>query len=268
MATMILSITALVLALSERSSRLRFCPSPLFRRYFASDIFYLLSGFVAGGSLAIVYVAATSNWVGVRWGIPRLASLDWPLWVSVPLALLAVDMGNYAAHTLLHRFEPLWEFHKIHHSSRTLDWLATFRSHLIEQTLRRLLAPLLLIIVGFPLKAMILASGLFVAWAMLNHSNLRLNLRFLELVLITPRLHRLHHVPATEHRNFGTVFTFWDRLRGTFIRAETQADCTFGVAGEVDSYPQGWLAQLIEPLRRVSKMRLNLQPDSKRRRLA
>src|SRR5262245_51115080 len=264
MTMMILGITALALAISERFARLRFRPSPLFRHYFASDIFYLLTGFVTGGSLAIAYVAATSDWVGTRWGIPRLAALDWPLWVTIPLALLAVDLGNYAAHTLLHRFEALWEFHTVHHSSRTLDWLATFRSHLIEQTLRRLLAPALLIIAGFPLKAVVLTSGLFIAWAMLNHSNLRLNLRWLEPVLITPRLHRLHHVPETENRNFGTVFTFWDRLRGTFIQADTEANCTFGVAGEVDSYPQGWLAQLLEPLRRVLKMRLSLQPVSER----
>ena len=50
--TTIIGITAFLLAVVERFSRLRFRPSPLFRRYFASDMFYLLTGFVAGGVLS------------------------------------------------------------------------------------------------------------------------------------------------------------------------------------------------------------------------
>ena len=49
------------------------------------------------------------------------------------LALLGLDVGNYFAHYCLHRFDVLWQFHKTHHSSRKLDWLATFRSHIGEQ---------------------------------------------------------------------------------------------------------------------------------------
>ena len=84
-------------------------------------------------------------------------------------------------------------------------------------------------------------------------SNLRINLRFLEPFLITPRLHRLHHLPETENRNLGTIFTFWDRLRGTFIIADASTDSIFGVANEVETYPQGWADQLIEPLKRIAR---------------
>ena len=260
----ILAITGFLLAVVERFSRFHFRPSPLFRRYFASDVFYLLTGFVAGGSLGIAYVAASSEWIGNWWRLPRLASLNLPLWTALLLALVAIDLGNYLAHFLLHRYSILWEFHKVHHSSRTLDWLATFRSHIVEQTLRRLIAPVLLIIAGFPIKAAVLAGGLFTAWAMLNHSNLKLNLQFLEPILITPRLHRLHHVPETEDRNFGTLFTFWDRMRGTFVQTELEKTCIFGVAGEIDSYPQNWLAQFIEPVRRILRTRLPLKIISQR----
>ena len=253
--TTIIGLAALLLAVVERFSVFHFRPSPLFRRYFASDVFYLLTGFVAGGSLVIAYVASSSEWIGERWGIPRLSSINLPGLATLLLALVAIDLGNYLAHFLLHRYRALWEFHKVHHSSRTLDWLATFRSHLIEQALRRLLSPALLILGGFPIKAVILAGGLFTAWGMLNHSNLKLNLCFLEPILITPRLHRLHHVPATENRNFGTFFTFWDRLRGTLVQADLKETCTFGVSGEIDSYPQSWLPQFVEPMRRLLRLR-------------
>src|SRR5215813_8473292 len=227
MINLILGITALALATGERFSRVRFRLSPLFRRHFPSDVFYLLTGFVAGGSMVVAYVTSGSQWVGDWWGIPRLASANLPLWATTLLALVAIDLGNYLVHFLLHRYSALWEFHKVHHSSRTLDWLATFRSHIVEQALRRSIAPALLIIAGFPIKSAVLAGGLFIAWGMLNHSNLKLNLRFLEPILITPRLHRLHHVPETEGCNLGTFFTFRHRIRGTSVQPYPPANRTF-----------------------------------------
>jgi sterol desaturase/sphingolipid hydroxylase (fatty acid hydroxylase superfamily) len=250
---MIPGIVAFLLATLERFTKIRFKASPLFRRHFASDVIYLLTGFVAGGSLGAAYVLGASGWVGDYLLLPRLAAHGPPLWLSTLLALVMLDFGNYFAHYLLHRSSLLWEFHKIHHSSRTLDWLATFRSHIIEQVLRRLVAPALLILAGFPLKAVTLAGGLFIAWAIFNHSNLKLNLRFLESIFITPRLHRLHHLSETENRNLGTIFTFWDRLRGTFVIADTGEDSVFGIAGEIETYPQDWASQLIEPPKRIAR---------------
>lgn len=244
-------IVAFALAVLERFPKMRFKASPLFRRYFISDVIYLLTGFVAGGSLGAAYIAWASGWIGGHLALPRPPEFDLPLWLSTLLALVALDFGNYFAHYLLHRSSLLWEFHKVHHSSRTLDWLATFRSHVIEQALRRLIAPALLILAGFPMKTVALAGGIFIAWAIFNHSNLSLNLRFLESILITPRLHRLHHLPETENHNLGTVFTFWDQLRGTFMIADASTDSVFGVGDEIETYPQGWADQLVEPPRRI-----------------
>jgi lathosterol oxidase len=128
---------ASVVALLERFARLRLRPLPFLRAFFFTDLFYLLTGFIAGGSIAVAYVTRSSQLVGEVFSIPRLTAPSLPLWCVVILALLALDGGNYAAHYCLHRFNALWEFHKVHHSSRELDWLATFRSHIGEQILRR-----------------------------------------------------------------------------------------------------------------------------------
>jgi len=248
MTLLVVIAAGLPIAFLERRPGVRFRPAPLLRAHFAGDVIYLLTGFVAGGSLALAYVTAASGLVGTYLGVPRLAAIDAPRWLTVPLALVALDLGNYAAHWCLHRSEWLWEFHKVHHSSPTLDWLATFRSHLVEQAFRRLLAPALLVVAGFPLDAVVPAAALFLAWAMLNHSNLRLPLGALESLLVTPRLHRLHHVPRTTERNLGTVLTLWDRLRGTLVVAEAPADVAFGIPGDGGSYPQGWARQLVRPL--------------------
>src|SRR5581483_1783425 len=104
-------IAALMLALLERTARFQFRSSTLFRRFFTSDMIYLLTGFVAGGSLGAAYVATASQSVG-QLGLSRVAAFNLPLWVTVPLALVAIDLGNYAAHLLLHRSSVLWEFHR------------------------------------------------------------------------------------------------------------------------------------------------------------
>jgi lathosterol oxidase len=248
--TALFAVLGAFFASLERHPRLRFRELPLVRRWFGSDLVYLLTGWVAGTSATVALVAAASEALG-RVGVPRLSALDLPLWVAAPLCLVALDLGNYQAHWLLHRFDALWEIHKVHHSSPALDWLATFRSHLLEQALRRLVAPLGLVLVGAPLPAILVASAVFNFWAVLNHSNLALDLRWLEPVLVTPRLHRLHHAPATSHQNLGTIFSLWDRLRGTLVAWDLAPSTPFGVPGEVESYPQGWLRQLVEPPRRI-----------------
>ena len=239
---------AVVVIAMERMRRWRFRPAPFLRRGFGTDVAYLLTGHVATAGVALGWVAVGGALVGGL-GVPRLTMSRW---LAVPLAVVALDAGNYVAHWLLHRVDVLWEFHKIHHSSPTLDWLATFRSHLVEQALRRLVAPLLLILAGVPVDVAGSAAAIFVAWAILNHANLRLPLGALEPLLITPRLHRLHHLPATTERNLGTMLTLWDRLRGTLVAAEPARPYAFGMPGEHASYPEGWWRQLVEPVRRLA----------------
>ena len=94
-----------------------------------------------------------------------------------------------------------------------------------------------------------IGGAVFIAWAMLNHSNLDVNLRFLEPVLITPRLHHIHHLAAGGDRNLGTIFTFWDRLRGRLDLGERPAEAPLGVPGE-PNYPQGLWLSMREPFKR------------------
>lgn len=246
-----LAVTISLLAILERSPRFRFRPQKFLRPYFTSDVVYLATGFVAGTSLSLAYILAASKALGDQLGLPRLAATDPPLWLTVPLALVAIDAGNYFSHWLLHRVAALWEFHKVHHSSPQLDWLAAFRSHLVEQTVRRLVAPLLLILFGFPTIAVVLAGAIFTSWAAVIHSNLRFQPRWLEWLIVTPRLHRTHHNAETSEKNLGNVLTLWDRLRGTFESGAASDPDHLGVPGEVTTYPQGWWRQLAQPLRTI-----------------
>jgi sterol desaturase/sphingolipid hydroxylase (fatty acid hydroxylase superfamily) len=240
----------LILIFAERRSRLQFQPSSLFRPFFVSDLFYLATG---GILLSSLMQAQAVPWAGIfSEGIPQ-ALINAPFPLTLGIAIILHDLGGYGTHILLHRIDVLWELHKVHHSSRTLDWLATFRAHLLEHALRHFLSPVLLILLGFPLAAVGIASVVLAIWAALVHANLNVSWRWLEPILITPRLHRLHHVPATSERNLGVFLSVWDRLRGTLETNPTAPLQPVGVPGTITTYPQTWPRQFIEPfVRRAS----------------
>jgi len=236
-----------MLIIAERMPRLRFQLSPFVRPFFVSDFFYLATG---GILLSLMMRAQAVPWAGIFGeGVQRTLA-DAPFALTVSLAIILHDLGGYGSHILLHRIDSLWELHKVHHSSRTLDWLATFRAHIVEHALRHFLSPVLLILLGFPLTAVAMVGALYGAWAAFNHANVRLPLGFLEPLFITPRLHRLHHVPATSEHNLGTIFSVWDRLRGTLETSPTALLQPTGVPGALETYPQTWPRQLVEPFAR------------------
>jgi lathosterol oxidase len=244
----ILAIAMAALAGMERLPALRFQPSRFFRPYFITDLVYLGSG----GLLLALLVRALVLRLETQAGLPQpMAHSGIPLPLLTLLAIVAYDFAGFVSHRLLHRVEPLWELHKVHHSSRTLDWLATFRAHVLEHLLRHVLSVAVLLLLGFPVAVVGLAGATYSAWAAFGHSNFRPELRFLEPLLITPRLHRLHHAPETGSRNLGTIFSIWDRLAGNLLLRPTPAPERIGVPGELDTYPQSWIPQLIHPLREI-----------------
>lgn len=138
---------------------------------------------------------------------------------------------------------------EIHYSGRFRGWVTpAVRQIITVEPCRRIdvrskpgtaahrMAPLLLL-AGFSPFTVGTATALYAGWAAFGHSNVRLDLRVLEPVFITPRLHRLHHVPATTERNFGTIFSIWDRLAGTLATKAPSGVEPIGVPGEIDSYP-------------------------------
>jgi sterol desaturase/sphingolipid hydroxylase (fatty acid hydroxylase superfamily) len=236
-AILLAAIAALIVI--ERLPLARFEPLPVLRRYFGTDVFYLLTSGVALSLLA--------QHLAVRFLQPEGAFAANAALFTCSLVLF--DLGGYMSHRLLHRFDFLWEVHKVHHSSLRLDWLATFRGHLIEHAIRQLFSPVMLIALGVPLTVVGLTAAVHGAWAAFAHSNFGPRLRALDFLFITPRLHRVHHVAVSCERNFGVMFTIWDRLAGT-LSTSAEAGGVIGVPDEIDTYPQNWTAQLVEPLRR------------------
>ena len=170
-----------------------------------------------------------------------------PTSVEFVLGVLVFDFFVYCAHYFLHRGW-LWKVHSVHHSSVQLDWLSSTRSHPFDDMFRGLFVVPLMIILGFNLGLVAIAftgGGLL---GILNHSNIRVTFGPLEHVIATPKFHRWHHTSEELglDKNFATVFTFWDRLFGTFYNPK-EFPQEFGLFGE--EIKENIFSHLIHPFK-------------------
>ena len=153
------------------------------------------------------------------WGLFNLLAL--PSWLAILLFLIVFDLTIYFQHRLFHRVPLLWRLHRMHHTDPDVDLSTGNRFHPLSFLLSGLIKLALVLLLGPPLVAVVLAEVVLNATSMFNHSNLRLPPgldRALRRVLVTPDMHRIHHsLDDTEHnRNFGFNFSWWDRLFGTY----------------------------------------------------
>ncbi len=172
--------------------------------------------------LSVVFAATT---VGVavwaaehQFGLLHWGGLPWP-W-RLLAAILLLDGWLYIWHRLNHRIPLLWRFHRMHHSDWQMDVTTATRFHLGEHfgaaTLRLLLIPVL----GVAVLEIVIYEVLVVAVTMFHHANISLG-RFdrpLRWLIVTPRMHQIHHSrlrPET-NSNYSVLFSFWDRLARTY----------------------------------------------------
>ena len=95
----------------------------------------------------------------------------------------------------------------------------------------------------------------FQANTLFHHSNLRLPIRFerlLNRVLVTPRMHGIHHsqVRRENNSNFGVVFPWWDWLHRTLGLNIPQAKIAIGIAGYSQPQDNEFRNALLMPFRK------------------
>src|SRR5262245_5077715 len=160
------------------------------------------------------------------------------------VGLLLFELGGYAYHRLAHAVPALWRLHEVHHSSETMDWLASFRQHPIEILLVTLAQNAPLVLLGVPLGAhAAVLVGLKLATVYV-HSNLRVPLGPLRFLIATPGYHHRHHQRGGTVANFASFFPFIDLLFGSY---SAEAGRRFGVERKL---PPSFVGLLLAPLRR------------------
>jgi sterol desaturase/sphingolipid hydroxylase (fatty acid hydroxylase superfamily) len=170
-----------------------------------------------------------------------------PDWLEFLELLILSDLCFYAAHRLCHAVPILWRFHAVHHSSEHLDWLATYRVHPVDQILNSTMIALPAIILGFSPIPLLIYALAYRIHSPLLHSNARLDIGPLGLLLTSPRFHHWHHADQVEayDRNFAGQLSIIDRLFGTHhAPGERSLPIRYGVGGTI---PETYVGQLLQP---------------------
>lgn len=223
------------------------------------DLFWDLAGWLAAVAFAVLasqlfrkpLVAWIHSQPALQFYHQQIYHL--PPWLGILGSLLVVDLLYYWGHRALHS-RWLWDQHAWHHSPTYLTWLSGSRTTLVNHLIL-IAAPTVLTTLIFPLPRSQEAVVFVMAWLRLvdhlHHTNLRLpGSKWLEWVFITPRLHYVHHSNRRElsDSNYGLIFTWCDRLFGTYIPAE----------GLDPDFPLG-----LNDLRTPGRMLLGLPPAAR-----
>jgi sterol desaturase/sphingolipid hydroxylase (fatty acid hydroxylase superfamily) len=159
------------------------------------------------------------------WGLFNHISL--PIWFTVPLTVLLLDLLIYFQHWAFHMAPLLWRLHRMHHADLDVDVTTGARFHPIEILLSLGIKSAVIIPLGAPVVGVLVFEVLLNATSMFNHTNVRIPARLerlLRLVLVTPDMHRVHHsiLVRETNSNYGFNLPWWDRLFGTY-RAQPEA---------------------------------------------
>ena len=178
---------------------------------------------------------STLSWATAQpFGVLRLVRI--PEWARFSLAFLLFDLSFYYWHLLNHKIRWLWRFHNVHHIDPDLDVSTGFRFHFGEVLLSTFFRVAQIGLIGPSLLSFAVYEIVFQCETLFHHSNLRLPIQFerwLNKLLVTPRMHGIHHsqVRHETNSNFGVVFPWWDRLHRTLGLNVAQSDIQIGIAG-------------------------------------
>ena len=168
------------------------------------------------------------------WGLEPFLSLPPP--VNIVIGVLLLDYTLYWWHYLTHRVPVLWRFHQVHHLDLDMDATTALRFHFGEITISLAFRALQIIVIGPSALTVSIWQVFLFLCILFHHSNVRLPLSFERLLvrlIVTPRMHGIHHsiAPNEVNSNWSSGLTIWDWLHST-LRTETpQSALTLGVPG-------------------------------------
>ena len=201
------------------------------------------------------------TWIDATgWGL--LNQVEWSLWVELLVTVMAFDLiSQYLAHITVHRVKPLWRIHLVHHSDTHVDATTGTRLHPLDFITRESFAVLAVFIMGAPLAFYLFYRILTIAFTYFNHSNLSLPLaldKAISWVIISPNTHKFHHhfeEPWTD-RNFGNIFSIWDRIFGTFEYGDVEK-IVYGLDVTDDRKSDDLAYQMMLPIKNNGRTKMN-----------
>ena len=208
------------------------------------NLLILLPG---GIFMALVLEQSKTIWPGIR-------ALELPFFLQAAFIIILIDLWMYIWHRLNHEIDFLWRFHSIHHSDPSLDVTTAWRFHYVEIVFSELIRLPVFILIGADILDLLTYSTFMTPIIEFHHSNVAIPSsadRFMRVIIPTPLMHRIHHsVIRSEHdSNYGSMFSLWDRLFGSFRLKTDIKSMAIGLNNESTPEQQHFAALLIRPFR-------------------
>jgi sterol desaturase/sphingolipid hydroxylase (fatty acid hydroxylase superfamily) len=182
------------------------------------------------GALMFLLSALEASGLGVlRWiGLT-------PLWAA-PIGIVVLDLSFYVAHVAMHEVPAFWRVHRVHHSDVVVDVTTTIRQHPLEGVLRYAFMATFACVFGVGIGPFVVYRTWSALNGLLEHANIRVPRwlgEALSLVTTWPNMHKVHHsrVVAESRTNYGNIFSWFDRLFGTYTPQARGETVSCGVDG-------------------------------------
>lgn len=170
------------------------------------------------------------------------------LLVNFIVLVILSEITFYTTHYLSHKIPFLWEFHRVHHSSVTLDSFSTSRFHIFDRIL--FVVPFLVLIAYLGVTIDGIISYTFFRGFMdrYGHSNINGPRWVHKLMISSPHFHRWHHSrdPETRDHNFSLHFIVLDVLFRTAYDPDPKDKPPPSQFGE-PGYPNNFFIQQLMP---------------------
>jgi sterol desaturase/sphingolipid hydroxylase (fatty acid hydroxylase superfamily) len=183
--------------------------------------------------LATKYTATSQPQAGI------ISAISSPLLAGI-LSFLILDLYMYLWHRLMHTLPLPWRFHRLHHTDLYMNVSTAYRFHPIEVIVSMIPKLILIWWLGISGNFALTYELVFTVIVALHHSNLALpdSLdRLLANIIVTPNYHRIHHsqIIAETNSNYGSVFTWWDRIFGSYRQRSDIDKIALGVDDETST---------------------------------
>jgi len=194
----------------------------------------------------------------------QIGLLNWlglPSWAAVIATFLLMDYAYWWWHWANHMVPFFWRFHNVHHTDLDLDVTTAARFHFGEMFFSIGFLSLAVMIFGIAPLMLVMFFISLEAATLFHHSNWRLPIqieRILNLIVVTPRMHGIHHsiVQRETNSNWGTIFCWWDKFHRTLRRDIPQDAVTIGVAAYRDEHELTLGQLFVLPFRKQRAWRL------------
>jgi sterol desaturase/sphingolipid hydroxylase (fatty acid hydroxylase superfamily) len=198
----------------------------------------LAIGLLAGATTAASEfpVVAPVQALAERRRLGLLRFIPMPRGLRLVLGFLLLDYTLYLWHRANHQVPLLWRFHAVHHVDLDLDSTTGLRFHFGELAMAAGFRAAQVLLLGVDRDTLRLWQQMLVLSVVFHHSNLELPAdleRRLNAIVVTPRMHGIHHStrPEETDSNYSSLLSCWDRIHRSMRRDVPQESVTIGVPG-------------------------------------